>query len=349
MSGKRTLDLIVDPLPFRTPLRIAGRVFAGIPAIRVTLRDGALWGRGEAAGVYYNGDDIAHMRAEIDRVLPAIEAGMDRAALQSLLPAGGARNAIDAALWELESRRSGRPVWQLAGLAPPKPLVTAFTLSADDPAAVARALDTLPKARSIKLKLDGDLAADSERVRLVRRMRPDLWFMVDANQGYQTASLDALIPVLVEAEVALIEQPLPRGQERDLEGFASPIPIAADESLLGLGDLDSLVGRFQLANIKLDKCGGLTEALVMEREARRLGLGVMIGNMGGSSLAAAPAFLIGQRCDVIDLDGPSHLAGDLDVRVRYLDGMIDCPDGLWGSSANPPLSSAPERVPPPRQ
>jgi L-alanine-DL-glutamate epimerase-like enolase superfamily enzyme len=328
--SRLTLDVIVDPLPFREPLRIAGRVFDGIPAIRVTLDDGGTRGRGEAGGVFYMGDDVDHMLGEIARFRPAIEAGIDRRALQVLMPAGGARNAVDAALWELESMRACRPVWQLAELPPPRPLVTTFTLSADDPAKVAATLASYAAARAVKLKLDGDFDADAERVRLVRRLRPDIWFMVDANQGYRVDDLDRLLVVLVEAGVALLEQPLARGSEAELEGLRSPIPIAADESLLGMDDLPGLVGRFQIANIKLDKCGGLTEALAMEREARRLGLGVMVGNMGGSSLAAAAAFLLGQRCDFVDLDGPAFLANDLPVTVRYRDGTIDCPEELWG-------------------
>lgn len=325
------LGVAVDPLPFKTPLRIAGRIFEGIPAIRVTLSDGTVTGRGEAGGVFFMGDDVDHMLAEIERFRSHIEEGIDQQALRELMPAGGARNAVDAALWEMESLRSEVPVWSLAGLDPPRPLVTTFTLGADEPAALERALAALPDARAVKLKLDGDLAADAERIRLVRRKRPDIWFMVDANQGYRSRDLDALIAVLAEAKVALLEQPLPRGSESELEGLASPIPVAADESLLGLVELPGLVGRFQVANIKLDKCGGLTEGLMIEREARKLGLRVMVGNMAGSSLAAAPAFLLGQRCDVADLDGPSFVAADLPEQVTYKGGYISCPDRLWGS------------------
>ncbi|MBA2921009.1 dipeptide epimerase [Sphingomonas sp. MAH-20] len=325
------LDVSIHALPFKAPLRIAGRVFEGIPAIRVTLRDGAFVGRGEAAGVFFTGDDVPHMIGEIDHFRPDIEGGITREGLRSLMPAGGARNAVDAALWELESLRTGDPVWRLAGLEAPRPLVTTFTLGADDPAQVERALSVLAEARAVKLKLDGDLLADAERIRLVRRMRPDIWFMVDANQGYESGDLDVLMNVLVDTAVALLEQPLPRGAEHELEGFRSPIPIAADESLLAIDELSGIVGRFQIANIKLDKCGGLTEALDMERHARQLGLGVMVGNMAGSSLAAAPAFLLGQRCDVVDLDGPSFLESDLTEKVNYAGGLIACPHGLWGS------------------
>jgi L-alanine-DL-glutamate epimerase-like enolase superfamily enzyme len=193
-----------------------------------------------------------------------------------------------------------------------------------------RQLANYAAAQAIKLKLDGDLDADCERVRLVRKYRPDVWLMVDANQGYSVDSLDALLPALVEAEVSLLEQPVPRGAEAGLEYIRSRIPIAADESVLALDEVASLVGRFQVANIKLDKCGGLTEALAMQDFARKVGLGVMVGNMAGSSLAAAPAFLLGQRCNFVDLDGPSFIASDLPEPVSYRHGRIHCPPNLWG-------------------
>jgi L-alanine-DL-glutamate epimerase-like enolase superfamily enzyme len=278
------------------------------------------------------GDDVGHMFGELERFRADIALCPGRDALRDIMPAGGARNAVDAALWELESQRTATPVWVLAGLAPPRPLVTCFTLSADAPARMIEQLRSYSGARALKLKLDGDLDADAERIRLVRAERPDVWLMVDANQGYRPDALDSLIPILVDAEVALLEQPIARGREAELDGFRCPIPIAADESLLSLADLETLVGRFQVANIKLDKCGGLTEALLMETEARRLGLQVMVGNMAGSSLAAAPAFLLGQKCDFVDLDGPTFIAEDVHPAVAYTDGQIDCPRSLWGWS-----------------
>jgi L-alanine-DL-glutamate epimerase-like enolase superfamily enzyme len=165
-------------------------------------------------------------------------------------------------------------------------------------------------AQSLKLKLTGELQIDVARVRAVRDARPDVWIGVDANQGYTIEALNALMPELVAAKVALLEQPLARGREADLDGFTSPIPIAADESVLGLADVAALKGRFNIVNIKLDKCGGLTEALAMAQAARKIGLGVMVGNMVGSSLAMAPGFILGQLCDVVDLDGPIFLAQD---------------------------------------
>jgi len=324
------LKVTAHPMTFREPLRIAGRLFEGIPAIRVELRDGVISGRGEAGGVFFTGDDVPHMLAEIERFRPAIAAGINRGELRGLMPSGGARNAVDAALWDLDAQRVGQPVWRLLGGAPPRPLVTTFTLGADPPQGMLAALRGYQGARALKLKLDGDLAADAERLRLIRRERPDVWLMADANQGYEPAVLDNLMTHLVAARVALLEQPIARGREADLIGFKSPIPLAADESLLGLSDLPRLAGIFQVANIKLDKCGGLTEALMLEAEARRFGMRVMVGNMGGSSLAAAPAFQLGQRCDFVDLDGPRFLQRDCRPGARYRGGTIEVPAVVWG-------------------
>jgi L-alanine-DL-glutamate epimerase-like enolase superfamily enzyme len=249
-----------------------------------------------------------------------------------LLPPGGARNAVDCALWELDAKRRRMPVWEVAELPPTKPLVTTFTLGADDPAVMAAGARKYAQARSLKLKLTGDLDLDVARVRAVRAARPDVWMGVDANQGYGIELLDSLIGRLTPAKISLLEQPLKRGREADLEGFHSPIPIAADESALSFGDLAGLPGRFDVVNIKLDKCGGLTEGLAMAHEARRLGLKVMVGNMVGTSLAMAPAFVLGQLCDVVDLDGPIFLAQDRKPSMTYVDGAAWSGDDVWGAT-----------------
>ncbi|HEV2286812.1 MAG TPA: dipeptide epimerase [Steroidobacteraceae bacterium] len=329
MGGLR-LAVAVEKLPFPAPFRIAGRVFEHQDAVVVTLDDGAHRGRGEASGVFYLDDDVPRAAAAIEAQRAAIERGIDREALQRLLPRGGARNALDCALWELEAERAGRPVWALAGLKPPRQLVTTFTLGADTPELMAAGARRYAAARALKLKLTGDLELDAARVRAVRAVRPDVWLGVDANQAYGIAELGRLIAVLVEARVELLEQPLARGREADLEGCDSPIPIAADESALGLNDIAGLIGRFDTVNIKLDKCGGLTEGLAMAHEARRAGLDVMVGNMMGSSWAMAPAFVLGQLCDVVDLDGPTFLAHDRTPAVRYAGGMIWCDEAVWG-------------------
>lgn len=325
-----SLDLAIESLPLAKPFRISGHVFTDTPVVLVTLSDGAHSGRGEASGVYYLGDDVPAMVAAIESVRGTVEAGVTREQLQALLPAGGARNALDCALWELESRRSGVPVWELAGLAEPRPLRTTFTLGADDPDVMAAGARHYAQARALKLKLTGDLDLDIARVHAVRAARPECWIGVDANQGFAIGDLDALVAALVAADVKLLEQPLARGREADLTGYQCPIPVAADESALTLGDVEGLVGRFDVVNIKLDKCGGLTEGLAIAKRARELGLGVMVGNMVGSSLAMAPAFIVGQLCDIVDLDGPIFLADDRKPSIEYTEGDAWCGEAIWG-------------------
>jgi len=314
----------------REPFRISGYLFEAMPAIVATLGDGVHQGRGEAAGVYYLGDDPAHMAAELERYRDAIEFGLDRIALQRLMPPGGTRNALDCAFWELESFQKQMPVWDLADVGPPRPLVTTFTLPAEDPAYLLARLPGFAHARAIKLKLDGDLAADTARVETVRRARPDAWIGVDANQGFAAKDLDALVAMLVEHRISLLEQPIPRGEEAALAGWRSPIPVAADESILDLAELEARGSLFQVMNIKLDKCGGLTEALAMAALARRMGLRVMVGNMAGSTLSTAPAFVLAQICDIVDLDGPSSLADDPLASQIYMDGMVMIRSDMWG-------------------
>lgn len=331
--AKLSLDVQVERLPYKAPFRISGYVFDGVDCVVATLSDGEHRGHGEANGIYYMGDDAPHMLAELERARAAIESGADRAALREILPAGGARNAVDAALWELEAQRTGVPVWKLAGLAEVKPVVTTFTLGADDPAVMAERAIAFGTLKAIKIKLTGDLDLDIARVRAIRAARPDVWLGVDGNQGFAIADLDALVAAMVAAEVSLIEQPLARGRESDLDGYRSPIPIAADESALTLADVPGLVGRFQVVNIKLDKCGGLTEGLMIAQAARELGLGVMVGNMCGSSLSMAPSFVLGQFCDICDLDGPIFLKHDRDPAIVYRDGTAWCGEEIWGAGA----------------
>ena len=326
------LTRTVKGLKLQEPFRISGHVFETVPVLEVRLWDGQVYGEGEAAGVYYLDDLPPGMAVRLDKETARIEAGVTRDELRRLLPPGGTRNAVDCALWELESKKSAKPVWQLAGLAAPQPRVTTFTIGAEDPAFVERkARETYAGARALKLKLTGETDADIERVRAARRTRPDVWIGVDANQGFTPDTLEPLVPVLVECRISLLEQPFKRGREADMEGLKLPLPTAADESCLNLEELETLPGRFQVVNIKLDKCGGLTEGLLMARRARELGLDVMVGNMVGTSLAMAPAFVLGQLCDVVDLDGPVVLVEDRAPGVVYRDGTIDCPPEVWGA------------------
>jgi L-Ala-D/L-Glu epimerase / N-acetyl-D-glutamate racemase len=329
--GQLQLDVAVETLRLSQPFRISGYVFTHSDVVVVTLQDGEFQGRGEGGGVYYLGDDVPHMLAALGTARAAIEAGPTREELRSIMPAGGARNAVDCALWELEAARAGVPVWQLAGQPAPRPLRTTFTLGADSPEEMAEGARNYRDAQSIKVKLTGELDLDIDRVKAIRAARPDVWLGVDGNQGFVVEELDRLVAALVDQDVSLLEQPLARGREADLENYRSAVPIAGDESLLTLDDVAGAVGRFDVVNIKLDKCGGLTEGLMMAEEARRLGLGVMVGNMVGTSLAMAPAFVLGQGCDIVDLDGPTFLAEDREPSVTYADGTITSGPEVWGS------------------
>jgi L-alanine-DL-glutamate epimerase-like enolase superfamily enzyme len=327
----RSLELrvVVEEWPRRKPLRITGYTFECVRVVVVHLVKDGYEGRGEAAGAYYKNESAESMVRQVEDVRSDIEAGLDRHGLQDLLPSGGARNAVDCALWDLESKRTGRPVWQLAGLDAPRALLTTFTCGADEPEHMASTARGFIGSRALKLKLTGE-SIDADRVRAVRAARPDVWLGVDANQGFTPSSLGRLMPVLVEGRVSLIEQPFRIDQDDLLDGFGSPIAIAADESVQDLESVRALVGRFDMINIKLDKCGGLTQGLAMARTARSRGLDVMVGCMGGTSLAMAPAFLLGQLCDVVDLDGPAFIRGDRADPVSYAKGLIDIPQSLWG-------------------
>jgi L-Ala-D/L-Glu epimerase len=331
-ASKLALQVEVEKWPLKAPFRITGHTFIDLDAVVVRLeRDGAV-GRGEAAGVYYLHDDANRMLAQIESARPAIESGVDRESLRQLLPAGGARNALDCALWDLEARLTGKPAWQLAGLTSLKPLVTTFTVGANSPEKMAEGARAYTGARAIKLKLTGE-PIDADRVRAVRAACPSVWLAVDANQGFTRSFLEEIIPVFAEARVECIEQPFPIGREADLEGLRSPIPIAADESVQDARDIAGLLGRFDIVNIKLDKCGGLTEAFTMAEEARRYGLDIMVGNMTGTALAMAPGMLIGQLCKVVDLDGAIFLREDRNPGADYRDGMVWCPDAVWGNAS----------------
>jgi L-alanine-DL-glutamate epimerase-like enolase superfamily enzyme len=327
--GPLRLRVEIEHWPRSTPVRITGYTYDVINVVLLTLEKDGHVGRAEAGGVFYLKDTAETMLQQLEAVRTTIEAGIDRERVQTLLPAGGARNALDCALWDLESKLTGRPVWQLAGLDPPRPVLTVFTCHADEPEKMAARARGYHGAKAIKLKLTGE-PIDKARIQAVRDSLPDVWLGVDANQGFTRESLEALMPALLATRVALIEQPFPLRHDAWLDSFHSPIPIAADESLQGIEQLAGLAGRFAIANIKLDKCGGLTEALAMARRAQAEGLEPMVGNMSGTSLAMAPAFLVGQLCKFADLDGPVFLKSDRPVTVRYADGYVSCPDALWG-------------------
>ena len=331
--SRLTFGVTTETLRLAQPFRISGYVFESFDVVVVTLQDGPHHGRGEGGGVYFLGDDAPHMLAALNDARGAIEAGPSREDLRAIMPPGGARNAVDCAMWDLEAARQGKSVWQLAGQSPPHPLRTTFTLGADNPDMMAEAARRCVQARAIKVKLTGELEIDLARVQAVRAARSDVWLGVDGNQGFSADQLNALLAGLLAERVSLLEQPLARGQEAALDGYCSAIPIAGDESVLSLVDVAAAVGRYDVINIKLDKCGGLTEGLMMATEARRLGLDVMVGNMVGTSLAMAPGFVLGQVCDIVDLDGPTFLAKDRTPGVEYADGNVWAGPAVWGTGS----------------
>jgi len=329
-----TLELTKEHWALTEPFAISDRVFSSAEVIVATVCDGEHTGRGEATGVYYL-EDAFRMLRQLHQAQHRIEERIDREELKRVMPAGGARNAVDCALWDLEAKQAGSPVWQLIGMEPPRSVATVVSIGVGTPEKMAlrAAAEPARSAKALKLKLSGDLRSDIERVAAVRRARPDVLITTDANQGYRAGDLEALVASLADHSVALLEQPLPREIDDQLEGFASPLPLFADESVQTSADIERLVGRFQGINIKLDKCGGLTEALCMVREARRFGFKVMVGNTLGTSLAMAPAFLVAQFADFADLDGPLLLESDRSPAATYEDGSIWIGDPVWGAAA----------------
>jgi L-alanine-DL-glutamate epimerase-like enolase superfamily enzyme len=327
------IDARLERWRFQYPFRISGYEWTDQEVLVVELEHDGMRGRGECLGVYYHDDSPEHCKKEVLRVANRLAKGVTRDELLDLLPAGGARNAVDCALWDLEAKRARRPAWQLAALKEPRPVTTTYTLGADEPRKMAQRARDFTTARALKLKLTGT-SEDAERVNAVRSARPDVWLGVDGNQGFTPEFLEWLMPELLDARVQLIEQPFPVERDADLDSVDSPIPIAADESAQDVTDLAALANRVDIVNIKLDKCGGLTRAFQMHAEARRLGMGVMVGCMGGTSLAMAPAFLLGQLCDVVDLDGPLLLSQDREPSVTYPDGRIWAGEQIWGGASS---------------
>ncbi|MGK2925867.1 MAG: N-acetyl-D-Glu racemase DgcA [Lysobacterales bacterium] len=323
----REVTFTTEPWSMKTPFRITGHTFSEAQLLYVTIAERGARGHGEAAGVYYLGETGDSLLAQAESVRDALEHGADRARLRELLPAGGARNAIDCALWDLQAKREGKSIWELTGLQPGK-TITVLTIGIGTPqemAATARTLDTT----RIKVKLDGDMPL--ERIAAVRAARPDAEIVVDVNQGWSFEQLVAVAPQLKELGVAMIEQPLPRGGDAALEDYQPPIPLCADESCLDTGEFEQALRRYQMINIKLDKSGGLTEALELAGMAQSRGVGLMVGNMMGTSLAMAPAFVIAQLCRFVDLDGALFLTRDREHPMAYAGGVVSPPDrALWG-------------------
>ena len=297
----------------------------------MTLECNGFAGHGEAVGVAYRGETAASMRAELEGIRPQLEsASTSENDLLKLLPSGGARNALDAALWDLRSKTKGLRAWEIAKLAPPSRLPLTATLSLDDPEVMAEAARRIVHCSAIKLKLGGG-GDDLERVAQVRKAAPDATLIVDANGGWSIDTLHRLAPALKALGVKMIEQPLPPEQDWALDDWSSPVPLCADESCNDRADLEKVARRYNLINIKLDKCGGLTEALALARSAQLLNMPYMVGCMIESSLALAPATLLGESAVWCDLDGPLYLQDDTQPALQYGDGTLDAPSSqLWG-------------------
>ncbi len=319
--------------PIQGSFRIArgAKTQALVVTATLTADDGSI-GRGECVPYGRYGESVEGVMAAISGLAPALAAGrLDRGTLQRALPPGAARNALDCALWDLAAKRTGQPAWRLAGLAEPLPVTTAFTLSIDTPTAMAESARTLEGTRPLlKLKLAGD-GADLARVTAVRAAAPAARLIVDANEGWTPADLAHLPRQFADLGVEMIEQPLPAGQDAALADMDRPLPIGADESVHGLDGLEELAHRYDVINIKLDKTGGLTEALMLKARAEVLGLRTMIGCMVATSLSMAPALLLAQGADYVDLDGPLLLARDREPGLRY-EGALVHPaiSAVWG-------------------
>jgi L-alanine-DL-glutamate epimerase-like enolase superfamily enzyme len=293
------------------------------------IADGELTGRGECTPYGRYGETCEGVLGQIEGVRGAIEAGLDRAALQALLPPGAARNAIDCALWDLEAKRAGRPAYVLAGLTRLDPVKTAYTLSLGTPEAMAEQARVNARRPMLKLKIGG--SDDLDRVRAVRGAAPRARLIVDANEALDFDALRRLAPELKRLDVKLLEQPLKAGQDEALEGYDSPVLLCADESVHTRAELDACARRYGCVNIKLDKAGGLTEALALTQAAKALGLEIMIGCMVATSLAMAPALILAQGAPFVDLDGPLLLAKDRAPGLLYQGSMIAPPTpDLWG-------------------
>jgi L-alanine-DL-glutamate epimerase-like enolase superfamily enzyme len=312
------------------------RPFATAEGVRTTvdivvaeISDGDSRGRGEAVPLGRYGETIDSVVAAMDAMKGAVTSGLNRETLQHALPPGAARNALDCAFWDIDAKRAFCSVTELAGLNAVAPVVTAFTLAFDTPEKMAEQAAKNRARPTLKLKLDGD--GDVERVRAVRNAAPASYLMVDANESWNERQLGELMPALLDLRVNLIEQPLPADADDALTRLQSPIPLCADESCRTRADLDRLAGKYEVVNIKLDKAGGLTEALALAAEAKRRGFRIMAGGMIGTSLGIAPALLIAQKAEIVDLDGPLFLASDRVPGLRYEGSTIHPPDqSFWG-------------------
>ena len=297
--------------------------------LTVTVSGGGHEGRGECVPYARYGESVESVSAQVEGLDAAALGERPREALAEALPPGAARNAVDCALWDWEAKRAGRRAWRLAGLPEPGPEVTAYTLSLDEPEAMRAQAAENAHRPLLKVKLGAQ--GDMPRLEAVRRGAPRARLIVDANEGWGVDAYAELAPHLARLGVAMVEQPLPAGADEALSEIARPVPVCADESCHDRASLAGLTGRYDLVNVKLDKAGGLTEALALREAARAEGLGVMVGCMVGSSLAMAPAVLAAQGAVFVDLDGPLLLREDRDPPLLYDEAGVHPPEAaLWG-------------------
>jgi L-alanine-DL-glutamate epimerase-like enolase superfamily enzyme len=328
------LNIDCETWPYKTPFRVSRGAQTALDVIVVTLTDAdGHVGRGEAAGVDYDGETVPLLAAQIEAIRPAIEridgTALDGAMLATLLPAGGARNALDCALWDLTAKHRGTSAWALAQLLEPRALTTCVTLGIDTDEAVAAGARRYFGWPMIKVKVDGERPL--EAVRLVHGISPASRLIVDPNQAWTCELLNRAVPEMKSLGVVLIEQPVPRGEDETLRAYRGPIRLAADESVADRAGLGRVMDLYQVVNVKLDKTGGLTEALALAREARSLGLSVMVGCMAGTSLAMAPGMVVGQLAEYVDLDGPLLHTDDREHGIEYHQGRMRLPArALWG-------------------
>ena len=326
----RTLKAQHDRFALIRPFRIARGSKNAADVVIVTISEGDAMGRGESVPYARYGETVTSALAAVEQVRALIQDGGGRAELAAALPPGAARNAVDCALWDLEARLAGRSVAQLIGRPPPAPVASALTVVIDAPQAMAEAAARIADAPVVKLKVDAREPA--AQIRAVRAAAPDPLLIVDPNESWDRALVEAMQPLLVEARAALLEQPVPAGEDDWLEDFAPAVPICADESVHVAADLPIVARRYQAVNVKLDKAGGLTAALELAEAARAHGLGLMTGCMVSSSLSIAPAFHVATMSDFIDLDGPVWLREDRPDGVTVEGGFLHPPAaGFWGT------------------
>jgi L-alanine-DL-glutamate epimerase-like enolase superfamily enzyme len=324
------LSVTIERWPLANAFTISRGTKTEAVVVVVEISDGTHRGRGECVPYARYGETPDGVAAAIQATRPAVQSGLDRTALQDALPAGAARNALDCAYWDFQAKQTGRRVHELAGLAAPQPRVTAYTISLATPAAMARAAERAASRPLLKVKLGGG-GDDGSRIAAVRRAAPAAELIVDANEGWDENNLEQNLAACAAVGVTLIEQPLPEGRDAVLSRIKRPIPVCADESVHDCASLDALAGKYDAINIKLDKTGGLTEALALVAEAERRGFAVMVGCMVATSLAMAPAMLVAQRAGVVDLDGPLLLAKDRPGGLRYVGSTVyPAEPALWG-------------------